>query len=187
MTYAGKQLKLIDFGFSDAETWSILKQPAGTLSYAAPEVLAGGTGDVRSDIYSAGKVLSFLPGIPHRVVRRCCQADPQRRYPSADALRKGLRPRRWGWWLLGAVAVGMGAFLPGRFPVKPGMTEEAAPSSWPAPTGHLPDTAARPVRDTVYLVMPAPIQTPKAREKAMGVDDVDAVFNEAAALFEGED
>ena len=180
VTHAGKQLKIIDFGFADAESWSILKQPAGTRSYAAPEVLSGETGDARTDLYSAGKVLAALPGIPQRVIRRCTQADPARRYPSAEALRRALRPRRWGWWLL-AVGIGIGVlfWMKRERPMAP---ELAVPvSATPV------DSVRTPVRDTVYLVMPAPQQTPKAKEKAMGVDDIDAVFNEAAALFEGED
>ena len=79
-------LKIIDFGMADADDWSSLKEPGGTQSFAAPELLAGDAVDCRADIYSLGKVISqLLPGA-RRVVARCTAQDPARRYPDADAV-----------------------------------------------------------------------------------------------------
>lgn len=92
-------LKIIDFGMADADDWSSLKEPGGTQSFAAPELLAGEAVDCRADIYSLGKVISqLLPGA-RRVVARCTAQDPARRYPDADAVwadleRLGKRPTR---------------------------------------------------------------------------------------------
>ena len=52
ITHNGNYLKLIDFGLSDASSWSILKGPAGTASFAAPELLAGGVIDNRTETVS---------------------------------------------------------------------------------------------------------------------------------------
>ena len=186
VTFTGKQLKIIDFGCADTESHSILKQPAGTASYAAPEVLAGESGDSRSDLYSVGRVLAGLPGIPQRVIRRCCQVDPARRYSSADELRKALRSARWGWWLVAGLALALVvlAVLASRFPVKPGMTEgEPVDTTASRPSGH----HREPVRDTVYLVVPSQKAPSAPKKKPVGKDDIDALFNEAAASFDGLD
>ena len=60
VTYTNNNVKLIDFGLSDSDTHSILKVPAGTINYTAPEVLEGGKADVRSDIYSLGLIMFRL-------------------------------------------------------------------------------------------------------------------------------
>ena len=186
VTFAGKQLKVIDFGYADTEAHSILKQPAGTASYAAPEVLAGESGDSRSDLYSAGKALAGLPGIPQRVIRRCCQADPSRRYASPDEMRKALQSAHWGWWLVAGLALALVvlAVLALRFPLKPGLTEgEPVDTTASGPS----DRLREPVRDTVYLVVPAKEKPEAPKKKPVGAEDIDAVFNEAAASFDGLD
>ena len=183
VSYAGKQLKVIDFGYADSESHSILKQAAGTVSYAAPEVLAGGCGDSRSDLYSVGKVLSGLLGIPRRVIRKCCQKDPLRRYPSADALRKALKSAQWGWWLvtgLAAILV-IVSILASRWPVQ--SDDPLAIPVDPQDTHSL----QTPVRDTVYLVVPAQKAPHAPKKKTVGTEDIDALFNEAAASFDGLD
>ena len=183
VSYAGKQLKVIDFGYADSESHSILKQAAGTVSYAAPEVLAGGCGDSRSDLYSVGKVLSGLPGIPRRVIRKCCQMDPSRRYPSADALRKALKSAQWGWWLktgLAAILV-IVSILASRWPV-----QSDDPLAIPVVQTDTLSLQA-PVRDTVYLVVPAQKAPHAPKKKTVGTEDIDALFNEAAASFDGLD
>ena len=60
VTHNGRNVKLIDFGLSDSDSSSILKSPAGTASFAAPELTNGGVVDARTDIYSLGKILLLL-------------------------------------------------------------------------------------------------------------------------------
>lgn len=85
---SSSSLKLIDLGFADDDTFA-QKALGGTRSYASPELLAGGRVDARSDIYSLGTLLGELfPGRYGRIVRRCHQEDPGKRYASAEALRK---------------------------------------------------------------------------------------------------
>ena len=60
VTHNGKNLKLIDFGCSDADAFTVLKGPAGTASFAAPELRNGADVDNRADIWSLCKVIALL-------------------------------------------------------------------------------------------------------------------------------
>jgi len=182
VTFAGKQLKIIDFGYSDTRMHSILKQSAGTVSHAAPEVLTGKPGDSRSDLYSVGKVLAELPGIPGRVIRKCCQTNPLDRYASADEVRKALQSVPRGWWVLAGLALSLVVLAVLAF-LSPSTSDETVETPVvPKDT----QAAHEPVRDTVYLIMPE-IKIPRAPQKPVGAEDIDALFNEAAASFEGLD
>lgn len=85
VTHNGNNLKLIDFSFSDSDAFSILKSPAGTRQYAAPEqFVADVHTDVRSDIYSFGVIVAEIAGLTHdnrlhAVARRCMQHDINQR------------------------------------------------------------------------------------------------------------
>ena len=87
ITNNGNNVKIIDFGLSDSDNYTTLKQPAGSLSYIAPEQLAGNVPlDCRADIYSFGKILESLP-LPRfykRIARKCCYADKTKRFPNAS-------------------------------------------------------------------------------------------------------
>lgn len=92
ITRNGLFVKLIDFGLSDTDDYAILKQPAGTRSYAAPEQLTSGNKiDQRADIFSFGKILKLL--FPHRyfsVVKKCLRRDVERRYANVDDVRRSI-------------------------------------------------------------------------------------------------
>lgn len=61
ITNNGQHVKLIDFGFSDTDSYHILKQPAGTRHYMAPEMLSkDAVSDMRADIFSFGKILAEM-------------------------------------------------------------------------------------------------------------------------------
>lgn len=90
VTHKGNVVKLVDFGLSDSSSYSVLKIPAGTAIYTAPEVLKGAEADVRSEIYSLGLIIASL-GPRHRmVVRKCCEPRPARRYASVAEVKKAL-------------------------------------------------------------------------------------------------
>ena len=92
VTFNGDNVKLIDFGLSDTDSSSILKTPAGTAVFAAPEVRSGGKASVRSDLYSLGMVMSLFPVRKYsRIVRRLCQAKPEARYASVQEVEKALK------------------------------------------------------------------------------------------------
>ena len=99
VTRNGNNLKLIDFGLSNADDYAPTGQVGGTLSYMSPEQLRGAPTDCRSDIYSLGKLLSLLcPNYAH-VIRTCMRENMRLRYSSCAALRKALLRRdaflRW--------------------------------------------------------------------------------------------
>lgn len=96
ITHQGQHVKLIDFGLADGDSYEVLKCPAGTLRYAAPEVKSGqGSADYRADIYSLGVVLSELASQlrekpMHSIARRCMAYQPADRYPSAHAVAEAV-------------------------------------------------------------------------------------------------
>lgn len=60
ITHNGQNVKLIDFGLSDADWFAVLKIPAGTRRYAAPELVGGKVVDCRADIYSLGCIMKEM-------------------------------------------------------------------------------------------------------------------------------
>ena len=97
LSHDGGIVKLIDFGLADYSASSILKSAAGTRWWVAPEVLAGGQADVRSDIYSLGAVLRMMTDAHRRCINRCTNPDPAKRYTSATQVKDALRSRRLLW------------------------------------------------------------------------------------------
>jgi serine/threonine protein kinase len=92
VTRNGDNVKLIDFGLADTDDYAILKGPAYTRGYAAPEqTVPDGVIDCRTDIYAFGLVLRQL--FPRRyagIVRHCTQNAPARRYPDALSVQKAI-------------------------------------------------------------------------------------------------
>lgn len=91
ITRNGGNVKIIDFGLSDADDYAIFKQSAGTRKYMSPEQVSGVSLDNRSDIYSFGLILRML--FPHRyrfIVSKCCRKDPAKRYGSMEEVRQAL-------------------------------------------------------------------------------------------------
>ena len=89
ITQDGQHLKLIDFGLADTDSHVILKAPAGTEGYMAPEG--------SSDIYSLGCVLRDLRlgWLSRMVVRKCC-APLSHRYSYLVTIKRDLH-RCWLW------------------------------------------------------------------------------------------
>ena len=50
VTHNGSNVKIIDFGLADTDSHAVLKQPAGTLRYMAPEQANTAAPDTRNDI-----------------------------------------------------------------------------------------------------------------------------------------
>lgn len=57
LTRNGCQVKIIDFGNADTDSFTIFKQPGGTKGYTAPEQQRDTCSDERNDIYSLGVIL----------------------------------------------------------------------------------------------------------------------------------
>lgn len=92
ITHNGNNVKLIDFSLSDCDDYDILKLPAGTRYYLAPEVLIPGSPlDSRSDIYSLGIILGEMASVLNDkelalISRKCTQRFPEKRYASTSEI-----------------------------------------------------------------------------------------------------
>ena len=110
ITHNGANVKIIDFGLSDADAWAIHKSPAGTAAYAAPELLAGEAVDARADIWSLGIIVSLLMPSRRRIVRRCTAVERDGRYSDAAEVKAALQhhhaPRLVVTALICALALG---------------------------------------------------------------------------------
>ena len=98
----GNNLKIIDFGLSDADDYAVLKQPAGTMKYMAPEQKQPDAKiDGRADIYAFGLLLrEVFPNRYRHIASKCTRPDRERRYANAEALRKAFERHSRRLWTL---------------------------------------------------------------------------------------
>ena len=96
ITSNGNNVKIIDFGLSDADDYVILKQAAGTRKYAAPEqLIPNNTIDCRADIYSLGIILkNNFPKSYHKIAEKCAQQDKEKRFSSAGDIRNFIKKKK---------------------------------------------------------------------------------------------
>lgn len=108
ITTNGENVKLIDFGLADSDSYAVLKQPAGTIGYMAPEQAQAAKADVRNDIYSLGIIMQQmnLGYRYHRIANRCT-ASIEKRYQTIHELRQDYQSKKAGItiWLLGGIAI----------------------------------------------------------------------------------
>ncbi len=97
ITHNGNHVKLIDFGLADADSYAILKQPAGTLGYISPEQATSRQADIRNDIYSLGCILETmqLDNEYSPIVKRC-KSSIDKRYANVDELKADFIARKDG-------------------------------------------------------------------------------------------
>lgn len=114
ITANGGNVKLIDFGYSDADSYAVLKQPAGTRRYAAPEQEAGLAVDARADIYALGVIIGEINGsLPRkwprlrRVSARCMRQAADQRYASAAEVGAALMEKHTGRKVVFAACVAL--------------------------------------------------------------------------------
>ena len=68
--------------------------------FIAPEVLAGGSADARSDVYSIGRFIAWIyqsSGVPfelRHIVEKATAESPDNRYQTADAMRQAINKAR---------------------------------------------------------------------------------------------
>ena len=130
---AGDVVKVADFGLARAEHDPSLSARSGTPAYMAPEQLAGGAVDARSDQFAfavtvyealsgsrpfagdtleelaaairAGRIAALdLPAPVMRALERALSADPAQRFASLEPLLSALAPRTRRWPLVAALA-----------------------------------------------------------------------------------
>ena len=92
ITSNGDNVKLIDFGLADTDSHTILKQPAGTLKYMAPEQMQTAVADVRNDIYSLGVIFSLM-NLKWSTITKRCQLPLERRYQNVSDLTDAIKKR----------------------------------------------------------------------------------------------
>ena len=91
ITYNGNHVKLIDFGLSDADSYAILKQPAGTPGFISPEQVTSRQADIRNDIYSLGCILEEMNlGKRYSALIARCKAPMQERYQHVEEIKQDL-------------------------------------------------------------------------------------------------
>lgn len=96
VTHTGKNVKIIDFGLSDSDSFNVLKMPAGTYRYIAPEqLLPNAVAEPMADIYSLGMVIEDMAIATgskklKRMAKTCIEKDTSLRPNSIEALRKYL-------------------------------------------------------------------------------------------------
>ena len=98
ITRNGNNVKIIDYGLSDADDYAILKQSAGTLKYMAPEQKEHSAAiDSRADQYAFGLLLrKVFPRRYRHIAAKCTRENPAKRYPDMGAVRKALeRSDNW--------------------------------------------------------------------------------------------
>lgn len=89
ITFNGHHTKLIDFSLSDSDNHCVLKMPAGTTNYIAPEVTKEGyRPNMKADIYSFGVVQKQMAEVCRNshlahCAQLCMQTDPEKRPSSA--------------------------------------------------------------------------------------------------------
>ena len=121
VTHNGLHVKLIDFSLSDCDDSAVLKFPAGTANYIAPEAMEQGVVlDLRADIYSLGMLVGEMAdvvGDRHLkwVARKCTCRDREQRIQSVAKFRDELNSNGFRLWkplvLAGlAVCFAMAAF-----------------------------------------------------------------------------
>ena len=129
ITHQGGTVKIIDFNLSDSDSFRILKNPAGSGKYIAPELRGpDASATPASDIYSLGVIAAEIadrssdPGLM-KAARLCMHADPERRADGLAMLRAGRFPSStsmrldriisssWLTYLLTAISTVLATFI----------------------------------------------------------------------------
>lgn len=99
VTHSGDIVKIIDFSLSDSDAFMIVKNPAGTPSYMAPEVYTEGYRiDRKADIWSLGKIaecLSIASGDLNlaEIASKCLKENPNDRPENVEKIIRILKTR----------------------------------------------------------------------------------------------
>lgn len=178
VTHDGCNIKLIDFSLADSSCSSVLKAPAGTRNYIAPEVLDGKPADIRSDIWSLGKVLGEMTSRHRAVIAKCTRTRPEDRYASVQQLKEAVfAPFPWYIPAILAIAVIISAILLFR-PSAP--VQDATPDSTVTPARE-PDTLQQPAAVVQPQAKPERKKETTKEKKDNGADDI---FRQATELFD---
>ena len=111
----GGYVKIIDFGLSDSDVYTFLKQPSGTEAFMAPEQKVAAGSDTRNDIYSLGCILECMKlGKKFDGIIARCKRPIEERYQTMAALRDDFDSvcrRKARIWLAAAALVAVSLCL----------------------------------------------------------------------------
>lgn len=108
ITHNGQNVKVIDFSLSDSDAFDVLKQPAGSDGYIAPELFEkGAKATIQADIYSLGMIVNDIFGFTgdaklRAIAQACMRHDPSQRPTSKQEIMAYYR--KTPLWQLGIVA-----------------------------------------------------------------------------------
>ena len=114
ITHNGNNVKIIDFGLSDADGYAVLKQAAGTKKYAAPEQFSSPKSiDLRVDIYAFGKILGLIfPKKYTSIAKQCTQPKRELRYDNIHQVKKAITRRQRLPYVVVGILLSIVALLP---------------------------------------------------------------------------
>jgi len=209
ITYNGKNVKLIDFGLSDTDAHSVLKAPAGTQYYCAPELLHNGPVDYRSDIYSLGVVIKDIAPSFGKVIRKCCKEDPSQRFQSMEEVKEAINhSSKWRIVLFAiilAVALSFAAYyllretpeIPSAEEITPAESiQEAEPTPAVTPEPETSTEVASPDKaqkssvkktketKTTEEKVEQPKNSEPEKDKEATITALDEIFRQATDMFE---
>ena len=75
---------------ADTDSYNIFKAPAGTRIYASPDLVAGETVDLRSDLWSLGVIMNEICTAYRHVASRCIRRDRMKRYGAASEVKRDI-------------------------------------------------------------------------------------------------
>lgn len=170
LTSRGNNVKLIDFGFADSESYAILKQPAGTRKYAAPEQLRNdGIISGRTDNYAYGLILKELNlKLPHedklltKITDRCCRENADERPALLSEIT--WKKKGKGKWIVAATIFTFFLTIIAAINIMQNNNKQFADVKQP-PTKEKPDT----VRDTI-IITPKAVSKPQEEPRDIKTD-----------------
>lgn len=186
ITHNGRNVKIIDFGLSDTDSYNAFKAPAGTRMYASPELISGGSIDNRTDIYSLGMIISEMSRSYRGIAAKCLRRDRNRRYANATDIKRDIRlySRRRTFRYLAVVLVALAA-ISGLY-----LILGSRPSYIPETSGitSAPDTLelTQPEVQSPSQHQSVPASSPQTKEKAAESIDpatLDNLFEEASEII----
>lgn len=192
ITHNGQNVKIIDFGLSDADSYGTFKAPAGTRHYAAPELIAGEQVDVRCDIWSLGVIINEMTGRYRHVSSRCRKHNREHRYSSVSEISNDIKSLGIRRFKRLALVFGIAAAVTLTYFA----VTDKVPAESQIKTGTPKDTIiVSPTQETVipepFVTTQEPAQKPKEKPAAKSsdtppVDNIDAseldqLFKDAAS------
>lgn len=181
ITHNGNNVKIIDFGLSDADSYNAFKSPAGTRAYASPELIQGEMIDHRSDIWSLGVIIRELSTKYRHISQRCVRRDRTKRYASCAEVKKAILQEGYRKLLIWISVIGVSALL-----AIAGVLYTASRPEPSVPTVDEDTTVPMDTLDSEETSVPSAIKEGAEEiDKPKSTEDLDAtsledLFNEAA-------